>query len=59
MHNTDRNNGEVTGNKDRVVGYTAVGSYAPAPERLTAAERTFLIGGELRILVTAAGSINR
>jgi AmmeMemoRadiSam system protein A len=59
MHNTDRNNGEVTGNKDRVVGYTAVGSYAPAPERLTMAERTFLLDLARKSLssVTASGSL--
>jgi MEMO1 family protein len=38
-----RNSGDVTGEKDRVVGYTAVAFYAPAPENLAAAEQQFLL----------------
>jgi MEMO1 family protein len=38
-----RNSGDATGDKDRVVGYTAVAFYAPASESLGAAERKFLL----------------
>ncbi len=38
-----RNSGDATGEKDRVVGYTAVAFYAPAPENLSATERKFLL----------------
>ena len=38
-----RNSGDVTGDKDRVVGYTAVAFYAPVPENLSASERKFLL----------------
>jgi hypothetical protein len=38
-----RNSGDVTGDKDRVVGYTAVAFFAPTPENLAAAERKFLL----------------
>jgi AmmeMemoRadiSam system protein A len=59
MDNIDRNNGDVTGEKDRLVRPTAVGSYAPAPERLTAAERTFLLDLARKSLssVTASGNL--
>ncbi|MCX6927147.1 MAG: AmmeMemoRadiSam system protein B [Verrucomicrobia bacterium] len=54
-----RNSGDVTGEKDRVVGYTAVAFYAPAPEQLTAAERKCLLELARRTLVsvTAGGSV--
>jgi AmmeMemoRadiSam system protein A len=38
-----RNSGDVSGDKARVVGYTAVAFFAPGPENLTAAERKFLL----------------
>ena len=54
-----RNSGDVTGEKDRVVGYTAVAFYAPAPENLAAAERKFLLELARKTLtsVTAGGSV--
>ena len=54
-----RNSGDVTGEKDRVVGYTAVAFYAPAPENLAAAERKFLLDLARKTLtsVTAGGSL--
>jgi hypothetical protein len=54
-----RNSGDVTGDKDRVVGYAAVAFYAPAPENLSAAERKFLLGLARQTLtsVTANGSL--
>ena len=52
-----RNSGDVTGDKDRVVGYTAVAFYAPAPENLSATERKFLLDLARKTLtsVTAGG----
>jgi AmmeMemoRadiSam system protein A len=49
----------VTGDKDRVVGYTAVAFYAPGPENLSAAERKFLLELARKTLrsVTANGSL--
>jgi AmmeMemoRadiSam system protein A len=38
-----RNSGDVTGEKDRVVGYSAIAFYKPAPEVYTASERKFLL----------------
>ena len=54
-----RNSGDVTGDKDRVVGYTAVAFYASAPENLSAAERKLLLGLARKTLtsVTANGSL--
>jgi MEMO1 family protein len=54
-----RNSGDVTGEKDRVVGYTAVAFYAPAPENLSAAERKHLLDLARRTMasVTAGGSV--
>jgi hypothetical protein len=54
-----RNSGDVTGDKDRVVGYTGVAFYAPAPENLTAAERKFLLDLARKTLtsVAAGGSL--
>ena len=56
-----RNSGDVTGEKDRVVGYTAVAFYAPAPENLAAAERKFLLDLARKTLasVTAGGELAR
>jgi hypothetical protein len=52
-----RNSGDVTGEKDRVVGYTAVAFYAPVPENLPASERKYLLDLARRTLtsVTSAG----
>jgi hypothetical protein len=54
-----RNSGDVTGEKDRVVGYTAVAFYAPVPENLSAAERKFLLDLARKTLasVTAGGGM--
>lgn len=54
-----RNSGDVTGEKDRVVGYTAVAFYAPVPENLAAAERKFLLDLARKTLAstTAGGSV--
>jgi hypothetical protein len=54
-----RNSGDVTGDKDRVVGYTAVAFYAPGPENLSAAERKFLLELARKTLasVTANGNL--
>ena len=54
-----RNSGDVTGEKDRVVGYTAVAFYEPAPENLSAEERKFLLDLARKSLVsvTAGGSV--
>jgi AmmeMemoRadiSam system protein A len=54
-----RNSGDVTGDKDRVVGYTAVAFYAPAPENLATAERKFLLDLARKTLVrvTAGGDL--
>jgi hypothetical protein len=54
-----RNSGDVTGKKDGVVGYTAVAFYAPAPEKLSAAERKFLLELARKTLlqVTAGGEV--
>ena len=46
-----RNSGDVTGEKDRVVGYTAVAFYAPVAENLGAAERKFLLDLARKTLV--------
>jgi AmmeMemoRadiSam system protein A len=54
-----RNSGDVTGDKDRVVGYAAVAFYAPVPEKLPAAERKFLLDLARKTLasVTAGGDV--
>ncbi len=54
-----RNSGDVTGDKDHVVGYAGVAFYAPAPENLTAAERKFLLDLARRTLmsVTTGGGL--
>jgi len=39
----ERNNGDVTGDKDHVIGYTAVACYAPPTTSLPEAERSFLL----------------
>ena len=38
-----RNSGDVTGEKDRVVGYSAIAFYAPGPEHFAAPEKKFLL----------------
>ena len=50
-----RNSGDATGEKDRVVGYSAVAFYAPAPESLAAPERKFLLDLARKSLKCAAG----
>jgi MEMO1 family protein len=50
-----RNSGDVSGDKDRVVGYTAVAFYAPAPENLPASERKFLLDLARKTLVSVTG----
>jgi hypothetical protein len=54
-----RNSGDVTGEKDRVVGYTSVAFYAPAAENLSAAERKYLLELARKSLtsVTTGGSL--
>jgi hypothetical protein len=54
-----RNSGDVTGDRDRVVGYTAVAFYMPTAENLAAAERKFLLDLARKTLasVTAGGSV--
>ncbi len=54
-----RNSGDVTGEKDRVVGYSAVAFYAPVPEKLGAEERKFLLDLARKTLVrvTAGGEV--
>ncbi|HQL77179.1 MAG TPA: AmmeMemoRadiSam system protein B [Verrucomicrobiota bacterium] len=54
-----RNSGDVSGDKDRVVGYTAVAFYAPAPENVSVPERKFLLELARQTLksVTATGSL--
>jgi AmmeMemoRadiSam system protein A len=54
-----RNSGDVTGEKDRVVGYTAVAFCAPAPENLPVADRKFLLDLARKTLtsITAGGSL--
>ena len=49
-----RNSGDVTGEKDRVVGYTAVAFYEPVPEKLSAAERKFLLDLARKTLVSVS-----
>jgi MEMO1 family protein len=51
-----RNSGDATGEKDRVVGYTAVAFYAPAPENLATSERKFLLDLARRSLKSAAAN---
>jgi MEMO1 family protein len=50
-----RNSGDVTGEKDRVVGYTAVAFYAPTPENLAEEERKFLLDLARKTLVRVTG----
>ena len=54
-----RNSGDVTGEKDRVVGYTAVAFFEPVPEKLGAADRKFLLelARKTLVSVTAGGSV--
>ena len=51
-----RNSGDATGDKDRVVGYTAVGFYAPASESLAAPERKLLLELARKSLKNAAAN---
>ncbi|HOS73668.1 MAG TPA: AmmeMemoRadiSam system protein B [Verrucomicrobiota bacterium] len=54
-----RNSGDVSGDKNRVVGYAAVAFYAPGPEQVAASERKFLLELARRTLrsVTASGGL--
>jgi MEMO1 family protein len=55
-----RNSGDVTGEKDRVVGYTAVAFYASAPENQSASDRKFLLDlarKTLKHVTSTAGSL--
>lgn len=49
-----RNSGDVSGQKDRVVGYSAVALFEPPPETLGAAERKTLLELARRTLGSAA-----
>ncbi len=49
-----RNSGDVTGEKDRVVGYTAVAFYDPANQNYSAEERRFLLELARRTLKSVA-----
>jgi MEMO1 family protein len=51
-----RNSGDATGDKDHVVGYTAVAFYAPASENLAATERKLLLELARKSLKHAAAS---
>jgi AmmeMemoRadiSam system protein A len=51
-----RNSGDATGEKDRVVGYTAVAFYAPAAGNLAAPERKFLLDLARKSLKNAAAN---
>jgi len=46
-----RNSGDVTGDKDRVVGYSAVAFYEPTPEGFSASERKSLLELARRVLI--------
>jgi AmmeMemoRadiSam system protein A len=48
-----RNSGDVTGEKDRVVGYAAIAFYAPPPENFAAPEKKFLLDLARTTLVNA------
>jgi hypothetical protein len=49
-----RNSGDVTSEKDRVVGYSAIAFYAPAPESFAAPERKFLLNLARQTLIRVA-----
>jgi MEMO1 family protein len=51
-----RNSGDATGEKDRVVGYTAVAFYAPAQENLAEPERKYLLELARKSLRSAAAN---
>jgi AmmeMemoRadiSam system protein B/AmmeMemoRadiSam system protein A len=53
-----RNSGDVTGDKDRVVGYASVAFYEPAPESFSEPERKSLLEWARRVLVSAAADPN-
>ena len=52
-----RNSGDAAGDKDRVVGYTAVGFRPPAPEALAAPERKLLLDLARKSLKNAAAGL--
>ncbi len=49
-----RNSGDVSGPKDRVVGYSAIAFYEPVPEKVSAADRRFLLNLARQSLARAA-----
>jgi hypothetical protein len=49
-----RNSGDVTGQKDRVVGYSAIAFYEPLPEKVSATEKQFLLRLARQCLCRAA-----
>jgi MEMO1 family protein len=49
-----RNSGDVSGEKDRVVGYTAIAFYEPAQESFAALEKKFLLDLARRTLASVA-----
>ncbi len=51
-----RNSGDVTGDKDRVVGYAAVAFFEPAVENFAAPERKMLLELARRTLTTVAAN---
>jgi len=53
-----RNSGDVTGEKDRVVGYAAIAFYAPAAENFAAPEKKFLLDLARTTLVHVATNGN-
>ena len=51
-----RNSGDATGEKDRVVGYTAIAFYAPGPQGLAEPERKLLLSLARRSLKNSAAN---
>ena len=51
-----RNSGDTAGDKSRVVGYAAIAFYAPPADRLTAADRSYLLDLARRTLREAAAT---
>jgi hypothetical protein len=49
-----KNSGDVTGQKDRVVGYSAIAFYEPTPEKVSDQERKFLLTLARKSLLCAA-----
>ena len=51
-----RNSGDVTSEKDRVVGYAAIGFSAPLPQHIAAPERKFLLNLARRTVTNVAAN---